>query len=116
VGGCRHVKLPFEQVTAALWSCDGRKLAPPDADLDVARDMVDLLAKCSPTAEERTVLQVRVRVKILGSQKCRIVGESQAVLIMIDPIISTRTRTTCVRAHAIPSHTGRFDTSRFSTN
>jgi hypothetical protein len=35
---------------------------------------------------------VRVRVEIMGSQKCRIVGKSRTVLIMIDPIISTRTR------------------------
>eukprot|EP01047_Picozoa_sp_COSAG01_P026603 COSAG01_NODE_1720_length_9391_cov_27.761085_6_plen_142_part_00 len=36
---------------------------------------------------------LRVRVEIMGSQNCRIVGESQPVLIMIDPIIFTRTRT-----------------------
>eukprot|EP01047_Picozoa_sp_COSAG01_P107739 COSAG01_NODE_36723_length_513_cov_1.154589_2_plen_56_part_01 len=30
----------------------------------------------------------RVRVEITGLQKCRIVGKSQAVLIMIDPMIS----------------------------
>jgi hypothetical protein len=35
---------------------------------------------------------IRVRVEIMESQKCRIVGESQSVLIMINPIISTRTR------------------------
>eukprot|EP01047_Picozoa_sp_COSAG01_P043379 COSAG01_NODE_3847_length_5644_cov_25.352209_6_plen_108_part_00 len=35
--------------------------------------------------------QLRVRVEIMGSQKCRIVGKSQSVLIMIDPIISTLT-------------------------
>jgi hypothetical protein len=33
-----------------------------------------------------------VRVEIMGSPKCRIVGDSQSVLIMIDPMISTRTR------------------------
>jgi hypothetical protein len=36
--------------------------------------------------------QLRVRVEIMGTQKCRNVGESQSVLIMIDPIISPRTR------------------------
>eukprot|EP01047_Picozoa_sp_COSAG01_P093188 COSAG01_NODE_24381_length_781_cov_1.016129_2_plen_146_part_01 len=36
---------------------------------------------------------LRVRVEIMGSQKCRIVGKSQSVLMMIDPIIFTRTRT-----------------------
>eukprot|EP01047_Picozoa_sp_COSAG01_P036508 COSAG01_NODE_2853_length_6967_cov_940.485149_4_plen_198_part_00 len=36
---------------------------------------------------------VRVWVEIMGSQKCgRIVGKSQSVLIMINPIIYTRTR------------------------
>eukprot|EP01047_Picozoa_sp_COSAG01_P055261 COSAG01_NODE_6132_length_3775_cov_3.629183_2_plen_214_part_00 len=30
--------------------------------------------------------------EIMGSQKCRIVGKSQSVLIMINPIISPRTR------------------------
>jgi hypothetical protein len=37
--------------------------------------------------------KVRVRVEIMGSQKCRILGKSQSVLIMINPIIFTRTRT-----------------------
>jgi hypothetical protein len=31
-------------------------------------------------------------VEIMGSPKCRIVGTSQSVLIMIDPIIFTHTR------------------------
>eukprot|EP01047_Picozoa_sp_COSAG01_P057356 COSAG01_NODE_6620_length_3574_cov_9.974676_4_plen_165_part_00 len=35
---------------------------------------------------------VRVRVEMLGSQNCGIVGKSQPVLMMIDPMISTRTR------------------------
>eukprot|EP01047_Picozoa_sp_COSAG01_P007348 COSAG01_NODE_279_length_19520_cov_41.772154_1_plen_45_part_10 len=35
---------------------------------------------------------VRVRVEIMGSQKCRNVGKSQPVLTMINPIIFTRTR------------------------
>jgi hypothetical protein len=35
---------------------------------------------------------IRVRVEITRSQKYRNVGESQSVLIMINPIISTRTR------------------------
>jgi hypothetical protein len=37
-------------------------------------------------------LQIRVRVEIMGSQTYENVGESQSVLIMNDPIISTRTR------------------------
>jgi|EP01047_Picozoa_sp_COSAG01_P017724 hypothetical protein len=36
---------------------------------------------------------IRVRVEIMVSQKCRIVGKSQSVLMMINPIIFTRTRT-----------------------
>jgi hypothetical protein len=36
---------------------------------------------------------LHVWVEITGSQKCRIVGKSQSVLIMNDPIISTRTHT-----------------------
>jgi hypothetical protein len=35
---------------------------------------------------------VRVRVEITGSQKCRIVEKSQSVVMMITPIIVTRTR------------------------
>jgi hypothetical protein len=35
---------------------------------------------------------IRVRLEIMGSQQCRIVGKSQPVLIMINPIIFTRTR------------------------
>jgi hypothetical protein len=33
----------------------------------------------------------------MGSQKCRIVGKYQSVLIMINPMIFTRTRTCCGR-------------------
>jgi hypothetical protein len=40
----------------------------------------------------RRARRVRVRVEITGSQKSRNVGESQTVLVMIDPIISPRTR------------------------
>jgi hypothetical protein len=36
---------------------------------------------------------LRVRVEIMGSQPCRIVRKSQPVLMMINPMISTRTRT-----------------------
>jgi hypothetical protein len=44
-------------------------------------------------------------VEITGSQKCRTVGKSQPVLMMIDPIISTRARIAieankCIGAHA----------------
>jgi hypothetical protein len=35
---------------------------------------------------------IRVRVEIMGSQKCGIVGKSQPVLTVINPIIFTRTR------------------------
>eukprot|EP01047_Picozoa_sp_COSAG01_P040845 COSAG01_NODE_3462_length_6067_cov_3.183311_4_plen_88_part_00 len=38
------------------------------------------------------ITEVRGRVEIMGSHTCRIVGKSQPVLIMIDPIIFTRTR------------------------
>jgi hypothetical protein len=37
---------------------------------------------------------LRVRVELMGSHKCRIVGKSQPVLVVINPIISTRTRNT----------------------
>ena len=41
----------------------------------------------------RQAWRVRVRVEIMGSQKCGIVRKSQSILIMINPIIFTRTRT-----------------------
>jgi hypothetical protein len=41
----------------------------------------------------QTAAALRVRVEIMGPGKCRIVGKSQPALIMIDPIIFTRTRT-----------------------
>jgi hypothetical protein len=40
----------------------------------------------------RSTNGLRVRVEIMGSQNCGIVGESQPVLMMIDPTISTRPR------------------------
>jgi hypothetical protein len=39
------------------------------------------------------VVVVRVRVEIMGPGKCGIVGKSQPGLVMINPIIFTRTRT-----------------------
>jgi hypothetical protein len=36
---------------------------------------------------------IQVRVEITGSQKCGIVGKSQSVLMVINPIIFTRPRT-----------------------
>ena len=48
-------------------------------------------ANCEP--DQLIPCQLRVRVEIMGSQKCGIVGKSQSVLIMINPIIIfTRTR------------------------
>jgi hypothetical protein len=48
---------------------------------------------CRPHGGRTTLtLPTRVRVEIMGSQKCGIVGKSQSILIMIHPIISTRTR------------------------
>ena len=41
----------------------------------------------------RRCLHIGVRVEILGWQKCGIVGKSQRLLMMIDPVIFTRTRT-----------------------
>eukprot|EP01047_Picozoa_sp_COSAG01_P020908 COSAG01_NODE_1196_length_11303_cov_16.500714_14_plen_63_part_00 len=46
-----------------------------------------------PSPAHAAVLIVRVRVEIMGSQTCRIAGKSQSVLIMINPMIFTRTRT-----------------------
>jgi hypothetical protein len=36
--------------------------------------------------------EVRVWVEIMGSPTCGIVGKSQPVLLMVDPMIFTRTR------------------------
>jgi hypothetical protein len=47
---------------------------------------------CGWNAEGMMMMMVRVRVKAMGSQKYENVGESQSLLIMNDPIISTRTR------------------------
>jgi hypothetical protein len=42
-----------------------------------------------------TKIDLRVRVEIMGPGKFRNVGKSQWILIMINPMISTRTRTVC---------------------
>jgi hypothetical protein len=39
------------------------------------------------------VCVIRVRLEIMGPGKCGIVGKSQSALMMINPIIFTRTRT-----------------------
>jgi hypothetical protein len=50
-------------------------------------------SQVSERERERARLDlVRVWGEITGSQNCRIVGKSQSVLIMIDPMISPRTR------------------------
>jgi hypothetical protein len=41
-------------------------------------------------AENGDPMWAAVRVETMASQKCGIVGKSQSVLIMIDPIIFTR--------------------------
>jgi hypothetical protein len=38
------------------------------------------------------IILIRVRMEILGSQNCRMVGKSQPVLIMNNPVISPHTR------------------------
>jgi hypothetical protein len=52
-------------------------------ELDTPRPLPSL---CLP------MRRLRVRVEIMGPQKCRIVGKSQSLHMMIDPMISTRTR------------------------
>jgi hypothetical protein len=49
-----------------------------------------------PPPQARLVL--RVRVEIMGLQKCRIVGKSLSVLIMINPMIFSRHRTNMLRS------------------
>jgi hypothetical protein len=49
-------------------------------------------APVTPAASCRCLGTLRVRVEIMGSQNLRNVGKSQWVLIMTNPIISTRTR------------------------
>jgi hypothetical protein len=47
---------------------------------------------CAEVARARGYHSLRVRVEIMGSQNCGIVGKSQPVLIMANPIIFTHTR------------------------
>jgi hypothetical protein len=47
----------------------------------------------STRAQGRAAHVLRVRVEIIGSPKCGIVGKSQPALVITDPMISTRTRT-----------------------
>jgi hypothetical protein len=49
-------------------------------------------AAAAAAAQRARSVQLRVRVEIMGSQKCRNVGKSQSLVIMINPMISTRTR------------------------
>jgi hypothetical protein len=48
-------------------------------------------------SSEATFATLRVRVKIMGPGKYENVGKSQSVFIMIDPIISPRTRASGLR-------------------
>jgi hypothetical protein len=52
--------------------------------------------RCIPshtTLSQNNTAEIRVRVEIMGLGKYENVGKSQPVLMMINPIISTRTRT-----------------------
>jgi hypothetical protein len=51
------------------------------------------LGRAAVRHRERAQNALRVRVEIMGSQKCGIVGSSQPVLMTINPMIFTRTRT-----------------------
>jgi hypothetical protein len=59
-----------------------------------ATSLTRMAIACAPTAVGPRVLRVhvRVRVEIMGSQNSGIVGKYQPVLIMINPMIFTRTR------------------------
>eukprot|EP01047_Picozoa_sp_COSAG01_P046991 COSAG01_NODE_4451_length_5007_cov_5.064181_3_plen_173_part_00 len=50
----------------------------------------------------RRPVVARVRVEAMGSQTCRIVGKSQPALLLINPMISTRTRTRCLHRYSTP--------------
>jgi hypothetical protein len=57
---------------------------------------------------------VRVWGEIMGSPKCRNVGESQPVLMMINPVISPRTHST-ERSGSVSSASSRLPNSMAST-
>jgi hypothetical protein len=57
-----------------------------------------------PQGSATDVAVVRVRVEMMGSPKCRIVGKSQPVHIMINPIISTRTRIVAADLECVSDH------------
>jgi|EP01049_Picozoa_sp_SAG25_P006970 hypothetical protein len=63
-----------------------------------------------PAVRHTRRYDMRVRVEIMGSHNCRIVGKSQPVLVMINPMIFPRTRRTsagtaqCVCGMCIDGH------------
>jgi hypothetical protein len=71
--------------------------AGPGVTLNVTRDAwpgrrIPQAHGLTLTLSDGKQVRLRVRVEITGWQKGRIVGKSQSVLMMINPIISTRTR------------------------
>jgi hypothetical protein len=79
--GARGISSAIARVWAPRW----------DVEYELGLDVEALLAL-------QQVL--RVRVEITGWQKCRVVGKSQPVLMMINAVIFTRTRTLCAWASA----------------
>jgi hypothetical protein len=50
---------------------------------------------CGADGRYSRLYTIRVRVQMMGWQKCRVVGKSRSVLITTNPMISTRTRSMC---------------------
>jgi hypothetical protein len=64
----------------------------PTDNFFVCQSAPGRLRLCVDVGTSSPFVMIRVRVEIMGSQKCGIVGKSQSVLIVTNPNIFTRTR------------------------
>jgi hypothetical protein len=87
-------RVPGPQVPASLDGANAARCGGGDEeDDDDPMMMIGDEPICSPLALlPASPVVLRVRVEIMGSPKFRIGGKSQSLLIMINPIIFTRTR------------------------
>eukprot|EP01047_Picozoa_sp_COSAG01_P003248 COSAG01_NODE_94_length_26962_cov_9.110933_32_plen_257_part_00 len=111
-GACRQAAPRRHHITPCVWQMSGGRtgvgrLSFTEEEVeklarqDLQRRMKSLVrggavlawAWLRSTPHYRSACMLRVRVEIMGSQKCGTVGESQPVLMMINPSISTRSRT-----------------------
>eukprot|EP01047_Picozoa_sp_COSAG01_P034554 COSAG01_NODE_2602_length_7394_cov_2.281563_2_plen_126_part_00 len=95
----RHHRRPDDEHTDSTQPHRTRVVSAMDGEMTGLSLLISDASDRMDSSVSASLGQVRVRVETMGSQTCRIAGKPQSVLVMINPMIFTRTRTTL----AVPS-------------